>query len=152
MCLISYKNEVSVAESDIRVWKAVKVRASDPSVWSGPYSHSDKVFPFDAKAFESGVVPELAGHKGLGLIVEGGFFHSYTDEYICEYRTYQDFGRMRMNGCRIAVCRCTVPAGSRYFTDANGYEIASDTIVVESPGDFSFDRVLDLNEKSCAYI
>lgn len=136
-----------VAGKDIRTWKNIRI-SPDGKVWRGLYEYNDKVFPFDEVCEENGMSDTVSQTAG------SGFFHSCVDEESLTYFPMMDMsgGRFPYTFVEVAVAECTVPAGSRYFTDANGCEIASDTIVVESPGDFSFDMVLDLNERLCAYI
>ena len=130
MCLWT-RYEEKIAHEDIMCYKFVLVNKITGK-WCGRFQYNQKEFDFDIllKNNEKRDVKTDYGEDywcGIFTVVGGGFFHSSQAIADCDVSTFlYDDSKYEEK-----VVQCTIPKGSRYFTDGCG-NYASRKIIVHS--------------------
>lgn len=150
MCLYADKGSAKTAEKDIACYKVVNMLDGDE--WNGAYGYDARAFPFSVAVTLSNRGRASYDRFTGCTVVEGGYFHSCSDINICndvcsdvKYKFLS--GVMHRSTINLALCRCTIPAGTRYY-EKDGL-LASKTVVVHPPaGDPMFSVPKKMSRKA----
>ena len=131
MCLLTNEHRPKIAKEDMTVWKIVHITTKgNKTVLTGPYfnhfSYSLGVLyknnlPLKKKRHE-----DCYGNKNYA--VEAAF-HSYNDlnEALSGLRIFKEL----LLSTDYVLAECTIPEGTKYYTDATEPEIASEQIRID---------------------
>ena len=153
MCLSTFKRNRHTCRRPRQCYKIVAL-SKDGTSWKGMYLHNDKSFKFNEILEEKPVDVKYYYH-GTTYIGEG-FFHYYRDygKALAIAKSLLSADSPLAHGMRrtkrksifdesftknddflcLAVCPCTIPIGSDYFTNSRGCG-ASNKIIVHEPTD-----------------